>query len=206
MPFAYSNDPPKLWNMDHVSEQPAKQDVTAILTQARLGDSAANETLIQTLHGELHRIASGLLQSERAGHTLQPTALVNEAYVRLVGATPVEFENRAHFFGTAARCMRQILIKYAQARRAVKRGGDGHRVTLTDSAQPDKTAEVDLLALDDALGKLQVLDSRQCRVVELRYFAGMSVEQAAVVLGVSARTVELDWQMARAWLYRELDR
>ena len=191
---------------DDAPRQPADQDVTAILARACQGDSAADESLIQTLHGELHRIASGLLRNERSGHTLQPTALVNEAYVQLIGSAPLEFENRAHFFGTAARCMRQILMKYAAARRTAKRGGDVQRVTLTDSAQPELAGAVELLALDDALVKLEALDSRQCRVVELRFFAAMTVEQAAVVLGVSARTVELDWQMARAWLYRELGR
>ena len=190
---------------DDAPRQPA-QDVTAILARACQGDSAADESLIRTLHGELHRIASGLLRNERSGHTLQPTALVNEAYVQLIGSAPLEFENRAHFFGTAARCMRQILMKYAAARRTAKRGGDLQRVTLTDSAQPELAGAVELLALDDALVKLEALDSRQCRVVELRFFAAMTVEQAAVVLGVSARTVELDWQMARAWLYRELGR
>lgn len=175
-----------------------------VLAGAQAGNTDAERELLALLYAELHGMAAGFLRAERPDHTLQPTALVNEAYLRLVGRSPMAFENRAHFFGAAARCMRQILIKHAEARRAVKRGGGRQRVTLAGTGTPPASSDVDLLMLDDALTRLEQLDARQCKVVELRFFAGMSVEEAAAVLGVSARTVELDWQMARAWLALEL--
>lgn len=159
---------------------------------------------MEILYAEMHQMAAGFLRSERPGHTLQPTALVNEAYLRLVGPSPLGFESRAHFFGSAARCMRQIIIKHAEGKRAAKRGGDAQRMTLSEADGVQASSDVDMLALDEALQRLERLDERQCRVVELRFFAGMSVEASALVLGVSARTVELDWQMARAWLRQEL--
>lgn len=175
-----------------------------LLARSHSGDPDAAKFVFSTLFGELHRMAAAFLRAERPGHTLQPTALVNEAYMKLIGPGPLGFESRAHFFGSAARCMRQILIKHAEARRADKRGGDRQRVTLSDVDAGGPGTDVDLLAMEEALVRLEELDERQCRVVELRFFAGMSVEEAALVLGISARTVELDWQMARAWLRREL--
>jgi RNA polymerase sigma factor (TIGR02999 family) len=184
--------------------RPSVSEVTLLLVAAGEGDVASSTALVQLLYRELHGIAASLLHHERPGHTLQPTALVHEAYLRLVGPQAV-FENRAHFFGAASRCMRQILMKHAAARRAAKRGGDRPRVTLAEGNTPVAIGPaVDLLALDEALSRLEQLDERQCRVVEMRFFAGLSVDEVAVLLKASPRTIELDWQMARAWLAREL--
>jgi RNA polymerase sigma factor (TIGR02999 family) len=177
--------------------------VTGLLAQWRAGDRAALETLIPLVYGELRRIAHAYLRSERKGHTLQSTALVNEAYLRLVSQEPGQINNRAHFLGVAAHLMRQILVDYARTQRAAKRDG-GRRVELEESLQPLQLADVDVIALDDALSALARLDPDQARIVEMRFFGGLSIEDTATALGVSPATVKREWSTARAWLSREL--
>lgn len=181
-----------------------KQDVTQLLADWRGGDRAALARLLPAVHGELKKIARGYLARERPGHTLQPTALVNEAYLRLVDQNRVEWASRSHFFAIAATQMRRILVSYARRRAADKRGAGERAVTLVDAIAAAGPREVDLLALDQALGRLEGIDPRQARVVELRYFAGLTIEETAEALGISTATVKLDWSLARAWLYREL--
>ena len=162
--------------------------------------------LMPLVYEELRRLAASYIRRERPGQTIQATALVHEAYVRLIGEKPQQFQNRNHFLAIAALSMRQILVQRARARNAAKRGGDPERITLDEHllAAP-AGSEVDLVALDAALEKLAALDARQAKVVELRYFGGLSVEEAADVLDVSPATVKRDWTLARAWLKRELD-
>jgi RNA polymerase sigma factor (TIGR02999 family) len=162
--------------------------------------------LLPLVYDELRRIARRYLQGERVGHTLQSTALVNEAYMRMVAQDLPEWQNRAHFFAVAAQLMRQILVDHARSHRASKRGGNFHKVTLTEAEQLPVATDVNILALDDALKNLAEMDPQQCRVVELKFFAGLSIEDTAEVLGISASTVKRAWVTARAWLYRELDR
>lgn len=181
----------------------APQQVTGLLAQWRAGDTAALESLIPLVYSELRRIAHGCLRGERPGHTLQSTALVNEAYLRLVSQEPGQINNRAHFVRVAAHLMRQILVDYARAQRAAKRDG-GRRVELDESLQPLQLADVDVVALDDALSALAQLDSDQARIVEMRFFGGLSIEDTATALGVSPATVKREWTTARAWLSREL--
>ncbi|HVP72211.1 MAG TPA: sigma-70 family RNA polymerase sigma factor [Phycisphaerales bacterium] len=172
----------------------------------RQGHASAADRLLPLLYDELHRLAESFLRHERVNHTLQPTALVHEAYLRMVRQDRTDWQNRAHFCAVAAQAMRRILLSHARDRAAAKRGGKALRVTLSDSdvAATPGLNDVDLLALDDALGRLAALDDRQARVVELRFFGGLTVEQAAEVLGVSPRSVKADWQMAKAWLYTQL--
>jgi RNA polymerase sigma factor (TIGR02999 family) len=158
------------------------------------------------VYGELRRLAHHYLQQERTDHTLQSTALVHEAYARLIGQSLPEWQNRAHFFGVAAQIMRQILVDYARQRRAVKRGGELCKLTLENAESESQRTEVDIVALDDALRDLAKIDAQQSRVVELRFFAGLSIEDTSEVLGISPSTVKRDWNTARVWLYRELDR
>jgi RNA polymerase sigma factor (TIGR02999 family) len=179
------------------------QPVTELLAQWKGGNSTALEALIPLVYAELHRLAHHYLRGERQGHTLQSTALVNEAYLRLVGQVPGQIDNRAHFLGIAAHIMRQILVDHARAERAAKRDG-GYRVELDESDHPVQSTDVDVIALDDALKGLAQLDPDQCRLVEMRFFGGLSVEETAAALGVSSATVKREWAMARAWLSREL--
>ncbi len=158
------------------------------------------------VYGELRRLARHYLQGERTDHTLQSTALVNEAYLRLAGQNPPQWQNRAHFFAVAAQLMRQILVDYARSHRASKRGGNVCRLALDEAEEQPQALDVDIVALDDALKSLAEMDSQQSRVVELKFFGGLSIEDTAEVLGVSASTVKRDWITARAWLFRELDR
>jgi len=159
------------------------------------------------VYDELRRLAQHYLRRERADHTLQSTALVHEAYVRLVGQDSPPWQSRAHFFGIAARLMRQILVEHARAHHAAKRGGHHpFKLTLEDAAALPQAADVDLVALDDALRKLSAQDPRQGRIVELRFFAGLTIEDAAEVLEISRATVAREWTIARAWLYREIAR
>jgi RNA polymerase sigma factor (TIGR02999 family) len=181
----------------------APQQVTGLLAQWRAGDPAALESLIPLVYGELRRIAHSYLRGERRGHTLQSTALVNEVYLRLVSQEPGQINNRAHFVGVAAHLMRQILVDYARAQRAAKRDG-GRRVELEESLVPLQLVDVDVLALDDALSALAQLDPDQARIVEMRFFGGLSIEDTATALGVSPATVKREWRTARAWLSREL--
>jgi RNA polymerase sigma factor (TIGR02999 family) len=158
------------------------------------------------VYDEMRRLAHRYLRRERPGHTLQSTALVHEAFVRLTGNRPPPWEDRAHFFGIAAHLMRQILVEYARSRNAGKRGGAAIKLALDNVEEPSAKADLDIVALDDALNDLARIDPQQSRVVELRFFSGLSIEDTAQVLGISESTVKRDWNTARVWLYRELDR
>jgi RNA polymerase sigma factor (TIGR02999 family) len=188
-----------------VTSSSSSQGITQLLVRWKTGDSSALETLLPLVYDELHKLARLHLASERQGHTLQSTALVHEAYLRLVDQAPGGIENRAHFFGIAARLMRQILVDHARARLASKRGA-GCLVTLDESAHIVKNQPPNLVALDDALTELARLDEQQARIVELRFFAGLSIEDTARALDISPATVKRSWTAARLWLYRELDR
>jgi RNA polymerase sigma factor (TIGR02999 family) len=179
-------------------------NVTGLLLQWGKGDEGALERLIPLVHGELHRIATRCMAGERAGHSLQPTALVNEAYLRLVGAQAVDWQDRAHFLAVAARAMRRILVDHARALRYQKRGGGAAKVTFNEALVISDEPPADVVALDDALDALAAFDERKSRVIELRFFGGLTVDETASVLDVSADTVARDWRLARAWLQREL--
>jgi RNA polymerase sigma factor (TIGR02999 family) len=179
-------------------------DATVILTRARQGHAEASSELFALIYDELRRVAARYLESERADHTLQPTALVHEAYVRLVDETRVEWRDRTHFFRTAAQTMRRILVDHARGRRRAKRGGDYHRVTLDVNAAPTPDRKLDVLELDELLTQLAALNERHAQVVQLRFFGGLTIQEVADVLGVSTTTIEDDWAMARAWLRRHL--
>jgi RNA polymerase sigma factor (TIGR02999 family) len=181
-------------------------DITQLLTAWCSGDTAAMEQLAPVLQHELHRMASRRLAGERQGHILQTTALVNEAYVRLIDWKNVRWQNRAQFFAMASRMMRHILVDYARAQHREKRGGSAVHVSLSGAAGVPFERSDDVMALDDALQNLQTFAPRQARMVELRFFGGLSLEETAEVLEVSVGTVRKDWSLARAWLYRELAR
>ncbi len=180
--------------------------VTELLARWRGGEREALDALMPLVYSELRRIAQKYLQSERAGHTLQSTALVHEAYVRMVAQDFPQWQNRAHFFAVAAQLMRQILVDHARGHRAAKRGGDVCKLALDEAGEQPQFQDLDIVALDDALKTLAEMDPQQSRVVELKFFAGLSIEDTSEVLGVSPSTVKRDWVTARAWLYRELDR
>ncbi len=177
--------------------------VTELLRQWRAGDERAFDQLLSQVYAELRRLARGQLRGERPGHTLAPTALVHEACLRLLGERRIDWQDRAHFLAVTATLMRRILVSYARRHRAAKRGG-GAAVTLHEGDARAESRDVDLIALSDALQKLERLDARQARVVELRYFAGMTIEETAEALAVSPATIKVDWSLARAWLLREL--
>lgn len=158
------------------------------------------------VYDEMRRLAHRYLRRERPGHTLQSTALVHEAFVRLTGNAPPQWEDRAHFFGIAAHLMRQILVEYARSRNAGKRGGAAIKLAIDGVDVPDQGPDLDIVALDDAMKDLARIDPQQSRVVELRFFSGLSIEDTAEVLGISESTVKRDWNTARVWLFRELDR
>lgn len=179
-------------------------EVTKILQEWSKGDHQAAERLFQLVYDELKRQARKHLSRERADHTLQPTALVHEAYLKLVDQTVLKAENRAHFYGIAARVMRRILVDHARQHNAEKRGGAAQKLSLDDVDISLKQNSSDLIALDEALTNLAKFDERKSRVVELLYFGGMENEEAAQVLGVSEKTIRRDWQMAKMWLSREL--
>ena len=183
------------------------EGVTQLLNELGAGDSAALDRLLPLVFDERRRLAHSYLRRERGDHTLQPTALVNEAYLRLVNQQDVRWQGRAHFFGIAANLMRQILVDHARRRAADKRGGaDLERLSLTQAELVVNRADVDVLALEEALERLNEFDRQQARIVELKFFAGLTIEETAEVLGVSHATVERDWKLARAWLKRELSR
>jgi RNA polymerase sigma factor (TIGR02999 family) len=182
----------------------ASHDVTRLLAELQSGQAGAAEALVPLVYAELHALAVHFMRGERDDHTLQPTVLVHDAYLRLVGQRDTSWQSRSHFFGIAAQAMRRILVDHARRTRAAKRDG-GERVTLDESVADRSGRTVDLIALDDALARLAALDPRQARVVELRYFSGLDIEQTAAVLGVSPATVKRDWTFARAFLQRELD-
>lgn len=181
-----------------------KSDVTRLLLDLQQGRDGAADALVPLVYAELHDLAVHYMRGERTDHTLQPTALVHEAYMRLVDQRNASWQNRSHFFGIAAQAMRRILVDHARRKRATKREG-GERVTLDESVAEAPQRSVDLIALDDALVKLAALDPRQARVVELRYFGGLDIEQTAESLGISPATVKRDWTFARAFLQREMD-
>lgn len=180
------------------------KEVTQLLLAWSDGDRGALEKLAPLVYEELRRLARRYMAGERAGHTLQTTALVNEAYLRLIDGSQVRWQNRAHFFAVSAQSMRRILVDFARAKRNLKRGGGAEQVSLDEALVVSPERGADLLALDEALERLAALNPRQGRVVELRYFGGLSEEEVAEVLRVSPRTVRSDWSLARAWLYREL--
>lgn len=181
------------------------QSLHQLLAQWNEGDPKALEALVPLVYDELHRLAHYYLRGERPDHTLQTTALINEAYLRLVEQGPFRTQNRGHFVAIAASLMRQILVDYARSRRAAKRGADC-TVTLNDGVEAIRTPDIDVLALDEALKQLAERDPQQSRIVELRYFAGLTVEETAAVIGISPATVKRDWNMARAWLSRQMKR
>lgn len=181
-------------------------DVTRLLLAWSDGDETALQRLMPLVYSELRRLAERYMGRERAGHTLQTTALINEAYLRLVGARDVHWQNRAHFYAVSARAMRRILVDFARARNNLKRGAGARPVPFDEQVFAGVTRGADLLALDEALERLAALSPRQGRVVELRYFGGMTEQEVGDVLHVSSRTVRNDWQLARAWLHRELSR
>jgi RNA polymerase sigma factor (TIGR02999 family) len=182
----------------------APQEVTQLLLAWNGGDEAALERLIPLVHGELRRIARRYMRSERAGHTLQTTALINEAYLRLIDARQVQWQNRLHFFGIAAQLMRRILVDFARTRGYQKRGGGALRISLDEAMVISRERGEDLVALDEALNALSELDDRKGRVVEMRFFGGLSEKEIAEALTVSQETVRRDWRLAKSWLRRKL--
>lgn len=181
-------------------------EITDLLLAWGDGDTGALEKLTPLVYQELHRLARGYMRGEREGHTLETTALVHEAYLRLVDVSQMRWQNRAHFFAVSAQLMRHILVDFARARRNLKRGGDAQQVSLDDALTVAAGHRAELVALDDALKDLARLDERQGRVVELRFFGGLTEGEIAEVLQVSPRTVSSDWNLARSWLMRELSR
>ena len=191
-------------NHSELSCRKRPHNVTDLLIAWSGGNKDALDELIPLVYDELRRQASRYLRRERAGHTLQTTALIHEAYLRLVNQKDVHLQNRAHFFGVAARLMRQILVDHARTRGRAKRGGSDIRVSLDEALAVAKDETVDLIAIDEALNRLAEIDPQQSRIVELRFFSGLSVEETSDVLEISPATVKRDWRVARAWLHREL--
>jgi RNA polymerase sigma factor (TIGR02999 family) len=181
-------------------------EINRLLADWTGGDQEARDALIPLIYDELRRIARRHLRHERPDHTLQSAALVNEAYLRLVGQKPPQWQNRAHFFGVAAQMMRHILVDHARNRRAAKRGAGAPRLSLDHEIASPQKSDVDIVALDDALNRLAELDPQQSRLIELRFFGGLSLEETAIVLGISPRSVERSWTAARAWLRLEMDK
>jgi len=178
--------------------------VSELLVKWRGGDQSALEALLPLVYDELRQLAHHYLKAERPNHTLQSTALVNEAYLRLAGQKPLQLQNRAHFFGVAAHVMREILVDYARGRRAAKRDF-GCKITLDEGVLASREKDLDLLTLDFALDQLMRRDPQQARIVEMRFFGGLTIEETSHVLGVSPATVKRDWLTARAWLHREIE-
>jgi RNA polymerase sigma-70 factor (ECF subfamily) len=188
---------------DQPPSPPARERISQLLVAWASQDPAARDALVPIVYEELHRLAHHYMRNERPGHTLQTTALVNEAYLRLVGVDGMQWRDRAHFFAIAATMMRRILVDHARAHGRDKRGG-GVVMTSLDEDVVAPSLDIDVIALDDALERLGRIDERQARLVELRYFAGLTIEEAAEALGVSGGTLKRDWVIAKAWLYREL--
>jgi RNA polymerase sigma factor (TIGR02999 family) len=186
-------------------EPPDSPNITQLLIAWNHGDQNALEQLTPLVYRELHQLAHGYLAGERPGHVLQTTALVNEAFVRLIDWRSVEWQNRAHFFGVSATLMRHILVQFARQHQAAKRGARAIHVSLSEAANISTRHNPDLLKLDDALTDLEKLDPRQSRIVELRFFGGLSLEEAAEVLRISVSTVRRDWRIAQAWLHQQLN-
>ena len=179
-------------------------NVTKLLVAWGKGDQQAFNALVPEVQKELHRIAAHYMAAERPGHDLQATALINEAYVRLVDWKDIQWADRAHFFGMAANMMRRVLVDYARSRDRVKRGGEAAQVSVIEAANVATSQSADVVALDDVLHRLEEMDPRKSQIVELRFFGGLSLEETAEALHVSVATVRRDWSLARAWLYREL--
>ncbi len=180
------------------------QDVTQMLKAISAGDETAPERLLALVYNELRRLAHGYMKNERSDHTLQATALVHEAYIQLVDWKNVSWQNRAHFFAAAARMMRKILVDHARERNALKRGGGLRTIALDEAVSFPNQKSVDLIGLDDALLELSSFDLQQARIVELRFFGGLTIEETAHALNISDSTVKRDWQIAKAWLYNRL--
>ena len=184
----------------------SKGEITELLRNWRGGDKAAMDKLLPIVYDELRRLAASFFRRERLNHTLQATALVHEAYLRLVDQSRAGWENRAHFFGSAAQLMRQILVDHARSHNAAKRGGGEIKVSLAEDMVLAGPRELDLIALDVALDELAALDEQQSRIVEMRFFGGLSIEETAEVLGVAPATVKRDWNTAKAWLYHRMQK
>jgi RNA polymerase sigma factor (TIGR02999 family) len=182
----------------------ADQSVTDLLVKFNGKDDAVANELLPLIYNELKRIASNYLRRERSNHTLQPTALVHEAYMKMVDITQISWQNKAHFLGVAANQMRRILVDYARQHNAEKRGGEFHILTLNEEIDKAIEQSTELIALDDALNELATMDEVKAKIVELRYFGGLTVEETAEVLGVSAITIKRHWRMTKAWLYGQL--
>jgi RNA polymerase sigma-70 factor, ECF subfamily len=187
-----------------MSERHSVPSVTELLAKARAGDAAAMASVFPLIYSELHRLARLQLRREPDGHTLSPTALLHEAYIRLIDYTRMEWTDRAHFMAVAATAMRRILVDHARSHRSLKRGGALRRVPLDSADLPVEDRAELLIALDGALAKLKELDARQAQVVEFRFFGGMTEEETAAALGVGLRTVKRDWAKAKSWLYRDI--
>ncbi len=190
--------------LGHRSMTPQPKEVTQLLQQTARGDREALDQLLPLVYKELRQIADRYLKRERADHTLQATALVHEAYLRLVDQRETEWQNRAHFFGVAAQMMRRILVDYARASQTAKRGSGSVKVSLDDVLEISEEQMGSMLALDEALSALEQLDPQKSRIVELRFFGGLSIEETAEALGIGTATVIRQWRMAKAWLYKEV--
>ena len=184
--------------------EPSPQEVSQLLIQWSNGDKSALNKLTPLIYDELRRLAHHYMSHERAGHTLQTTALVNEAYLRLVNRKDVHWQNRAHFFAIAAKLMRSILVDHARSRTYAKRGGGAAKVSLDEALIVSQERAGEVVALDDALRRLEEIDAQQSHIVELRFFAGLTIEETAEVLSLSPATIKREWTTAKAWLYREL--
>jgi len=182
----------------------AQPDVTELLSRWAQGDRGAFDALAPSIYGELHQIAAAYLRRERPGHTLQPTALVHEAFLRLVEQRDVDWQSRQHFFGVSAQLMRRILVDYARQRAADKRGGGQQHVALDDALAVAESNRIDVIMVDDALRRLAAIDPNHVRLIELRFFGGLTIEEAADALGYSVGTAKREWRLAKAWLRREL--
>jgi RNA polymerase sigma factor (TIGR02999 family) len=185
---------------------PAPPTISQLLVEWREGDRAALDRLMPLVYDELRRLARSYLRRERPDHTLQATALVHEAYMRLIDQHSVSWQNRAHFFGIASQMMRRILVNHALARATAKRGGHAEKLALDEAIVVDGERQIDLVVLDDALKELEAADARQCRIVELRFFGGLSIEETAEVLKLSPATVKREWNTAKLWLRRRIAR
>ena len=196
----------RAWGCTSVTKSSSSSQVCELLVRWQAGDSSALDSLIPLVYTELRKLARAYLRQERPDHTLQSAALVHEAYIRLAGKSSPHWQNRAHFFGVAARLMREILVDHARNRRAAKRGAGFPQLALDEALNIPQFRSVDLTLLDHALHRLSELDERQCRIVELRFFAGLSIEDTSEALGISPATVSREWITARVWLHHEMSR
>ncbi len=181
-----------------------RQEISVILKDWSGGNRASADVLLSLVYDELRKIAGNYLRKERSGHTLQPTALVHEAYMKLIDISDINWQDRAHFFAVSANVMRHILVDHARAKLAEKRGGEAQRIALEDAISLSNEPNIDLLAVDEALKELAEFDEQQSRIVELRFFGGLTIEETAHVVGISPATVKREWAMAKAWLHRKL--